>query len=269
MRPLGRKIYKKLVLPFVKEHLARQRVKLLCWDIWGYARFFAIPKMSLGTKVTLLRRFLSIDWKVPHAHTPLEIYYICRAMSERPGRDGEAFLEAGCWQGGSSAKFSIMCKLFGYKLHIYDSFQGVEGWQGTEYDRLSSPQDRLTQHLKKFGEYSVCSIHPGWFADTVHNLDYKIGILYIDCDLRKGTEEVLEGALPVFAPDGIIFSHDFFFPAVVDLLESGDTWTNLGMPQPRIARLSHNMASLVFKGAPARRASGTDAAETELALGSR
>ena len=73
---------------------------------------------------TILFKFLCVDWNVIHSHTPTEMAIIAADIARKP--EGNLFIEAGCWNGGSSCKFSLLCKRYGYSLHIYDSFEGVE-----------------------------------------------------------------------------------------------------------------------------------------------
>jgi hypothetical protein len=105
---------------------------------------------------------------------PCEIANVCKALAESPARSNEAMEEAGCWQGGSSVKFSIICKMLGYKLHIYGSFEGVEEMTPEEkrknYDfsgEYAATESVLRRNLILYGEISVCSIHKGFFVETL------------------------------------------------------------------------------------------------------
>ena len=64
-------------------------------------------------------------------------------------------VEAGCWQGGSTAKFSIICRIMGFPLYVYDSFQGVEptdqeGWDFSGEYAASLPT--VEANLRRYGE---------------------------------------------------------------------------------------------------------------------
>lgn len=222
--------------------LGRQRLKLLAF-VWGYAPLLADKAIPFADRWRLLGRFLKVDWFVPHGHLPAEIAHIASVLAARPARGGECMVEAGCWQGGSSAKFSILCARFGYRLRIYDSFQGVEpvapgsgeweGWSG----QYASPENVLRDHLQRFGEPDVVSIHPGWFADTLARepVPDPVALAYIDCDLGKGTKEVLRGVMPALAEGGVVLTQDFHIGPVRDVLTSEDTWRDLGVAYPTIA----------------------------------
>jgi O-methyltransferase len=164
-------------------------------------------------------------------------------------------IEAGCWQGGSSAKWSILCKRLGYQLHIFDSFEGVEPLtpeaKASSYDfsgEYAATEGLLRSNLARYGEASVCSVHKGWFAETLalRPVQSPVRVVYIDCDLAKGTDEVLRGVVSRLVEDGWLFSQDFHIPAVQTLLCSPATWQRLGRPVPHVTRLCGNLAAVKF-----------------------
>lgn len=244
--------YARHIRPRIRQEIHQQRLKLIWWG-WGYLPLLSLPSLGFTSRLAILARFLKIDWNIPHCHTPAEIVAIFRGLAERPGRTGEVLLEAGCWMGGSSAKFSIICKALGYRLCIYDSFEGVETATVEEgignYDfsgEYASPQAVLAENLERFGEPEICSIHKGWFKDTMAVVPYPIRVAYIDCDLAKGTREVLSGVVPALVDDGWIYSQDFHLLPVQQLLADPATWAAAGKGMPVIRRLVHNLASIRF-----------------------
>lgn len=253
-----RRLYLRFVVPRVGDPLVRQRIKLVYFG-WGYLRLLRISALPLATRLRLLGRFLRIDWHVQHAHAPSEISTIASILAERPPRAGEVVVEAGCWQGGSSAKLSLLAAQLGLRLHIYDSFQGVEevgaGDPSVEWDfagQYASPEARLRENLDRYGEPSCCSIHAGWFSETLARrpLRAPVRMAYIDCDLAKGTFEALQGVLPALVPDGVVLSQDYHIDPVRRLLGDPATWERLGAPAPQISPHGPFLASLRFR--PAR-----------------
>lgn len=248
------RLYTYWVYPHIRQPLNRQRLKL-AWVIWGYWPLLFI-KLSFSSRMRLLIRFIWIDFNVLHAHWPCEIAAVCRALAQRRARSDEVMIEAGRWQGGSSAKFSIMCKLLGYKLHIYDSFQGVEQMTTDEVKKswdfsgqYAATETTVRSNLVRFGEADVCVLHKGWFAETlaVHPVPDPIRVVFIDCDLAKGTCEVLNGVMPQLVDDGWIFSQDFAFKGVREVLTDPETWKSFGKSYPRITPLGGYLASLKFE----------------------
>jgi len=87
-------------------------------------------------------------------------------------------------RGASSAKLSILCRVLGLRLHIYDSFLGVHEMSAEEardHDfsgQYAAPEDVLRQTLTQYGEPGVCEIHKGWFRDTLGAKP----VAFLDCD---------------------------------------------------------------------------------------
>jgi O-methyltransferase len=249
-----RKWYVQWIRPHISREINKQRLKLI-WNVWGYSPLVSIKSLELKDRLRLVIRFLIIDWYVVHAHKPKEISNICRALADRPARSGEVVLEAGCWQGGSSAKFSIICSMLGYRLSIYDSFEGVEEMETEDkvdgYDfsgKYKAAETVLRKNLALYGEIEVCSIRKGWFANTlgIGPVPYRVRLAYIDCDLAKGTREALAGIVPALVDDGWIFSQDFHIRSVQKLLSDPATWSRFGKGVLTITRQSHMLASIRF-----------------------
>jgi O-methyltransferase len=160
-------------------------------------------------------------------------------------------VEAGCWKGGSSTKFSIICKLAGIRLWIFDSFEGVSAedakneWEGFA-GQYASPEHVLRENLNRYGEPSVCSVFKGWFSDTLAKepVPHPIRLAYIDCDLAKGTFEAMKGIVPSLKPNAVIFTQDFHIDPVRNMLFDPLTWVKLGCGTPEITRLGEYLAKI-------------------------
>lgn len=247
---ITRKLYVALIRPFLRSPLRQQHVRLL-WFARDYIGVFSFKTLTFKQKLFLLRKFLIIDWQVLHGHRPSEIVVIGRAICERPARNGEIMVEAGCYNGGSSAKFSLICKMLGYKLRVYDSFEGVEPMtdeakRGT-YDfsgQYAADEESVRENVERYGEISVCAFYKGWFADTLakNPPDVPVRVAYIDCDVAKGTQEALAGIIPALAPGGYIFSQDFHIKPVREMLQNTSTWASFNLPMPSISFEGGNLA---------------------------
>lgn len=249
-----RKLYVLYLRPHISREINRQRFRL-AYFVWGYWPLIFLNNLSPLDKLKTLWRFLVIDWFVVHGHRPFEISVVCQALAERRSRVGEALLEAGCFNGGSSAKFSIVCAMLGYRLSIYDSFEGVEEMSLEEkvgtYDfsgKYAASENLVRDNIMRYGEISVCSFHKGWFADILAStrVPYPVRVAYIDCDVAKGTGEALQGIVPALVDDGWIFSQDFHIKPVIKLLLDPNTWLAFGKNKPTIRRLGEQIASIRF-----------------------
>jgi O-methyltransferase len=254
MRKTIRNLYIRWLRPHLKQELTRQRIKLMYW-VWWYWPFLQSSVWPMSLKLSVLKRFLAVDWNVLHAHRTDELCHIFQVLSERHAQPGEVMVEAGCFNGGSTAKFSILCHELGYRLLVYDSFQGVEPMsneaKADNFDfsgTYTSSKEIVINNVKKYGELEVCSFYPGWFADTlaVSPVKVPVRVAYIDCDVAKGTDEALRGVTPSLTADGCIFSQDFHIAPVKDLLTSADTWSRYQKPFPKIQHVTEQLAAFRF-----------------------
>lgn len=232
----------------------RQRYKTLK-RMGGYWPILKIKQLSFRQRIRLIWNCLRIDWHVQHGHRPGEIAFIFHGLANKRAQPGEIMVEAGCWNGGSSAKFSILCEMLGYMLHIYDSFQGVEPVDPETYDfwyvfsgEYSASQESVRQNIETYGKLEVCEFFRGWFSETMApgKLKYPVRIVYLDCDLSKGTFEALQGVLPQLTQDGIIYSQDYHIQPIREMLENPNTWKRLNYSSPKIELGYHHTVALRF-----------------------
>ena len=227
-------LYRSHIRKFIRKELSQQRLKLI-YDVWWYWPLLKLKALKFSERIKLLCKLIRIDWYVLLGSKPAEVTPVLIDILRRRAQDGEAFVEAGCWNGGSSAKFSIACKMYGYKLHVYDSFQGVKEWNYMYAARETDVRDNIA----KYGELSVCTFHSGWFKDTLWNqpVPFPVRLVYIDCDVLDGTLEVLSGVLPSLVKDGVIYSQDYHLRNVRETLNDPKTWTKLGAKVPTVQPL--------------------------------
>ena len=245
-------LYKKFIRPFLKSHMSQQRVKLVLWDVFSYFKLFGLHNMTFSKKFSIVWKCILTDWNVPHAHKPIEIIPILIEISERKGNGMEVFVEAGCWLGGSTIKFSLLCEAFNYPLHVFDSFAGVEfNAESSEeesrfFGEYVGPLDQVRNNVKTFGCLEVCTFHKGWFEDTMREVQFPVRLAYIDCDLSKGTKEVLSVVVPNLSKDGIVYTQDYQITSLRKMLHETSTWTNLNLPVPTVNHIARNLATLKF-----------------------
>jgi hypothetical protein len=244
--------YRQLVVPLVRDPLTRQRLKLV-YLLWGYWPILRLPWPWRG-RLSLVWRFLRVDWHIEHAHYPAEIARLCQTLASRPARPGEVIVEAGCWRGGSAAKLSVLAERLGYRLRLYDSFEGVETittgadeW-AVFSGQYAASEDVVRETLDRFGAPRVCTITRGWFNHTLAEpIPDPIRLAYIDCDLAKATKEALAGIVPSLVEDGWIFTQDYHIAPVRRVLADPTTWVDFGRGVPSIELLGEFLAVMCFE----------------------
>lgn len=253
---LVRGVYRRVLRPSPANHLSRQRIKLL-WFVWGYAPLLRLP-LPWGQRLTLLWTCLRVDWHVKHAHLVSEVVALCLTLAARRAAPGEVVVEAGCWQGGLSAKLSVLCRMLGYQLYVYDSFEGVETLLDHQdeasdfFGQYVGHEDRVRHHIDTYGEWGVCRLIKGWFSETLAQpVPAPVVLGYIDCDLVQGTREAFRGIIPALTPDGVMFSEDYHLVAVREYLRNPRSVADYGKGPLRVTPLGPKLARLEFVKVPA------------------
>src|SRR5207244_1008155 len=139
--------------------------------------------------------------------------------------------EAGCYKGGSTAKFSLAAHAAGKELVVFDSFQGLpenEEPHGTtifgEVIRFKKGHyrgtlDEVSDNVSRFGKIGSCRFVPGWFEATLTDFQVPVSAIYLDVDLAASTRTCLKYLYPLLEPGGILYSQDGHIPLVIAVFE--------------------------------------------------
>jgi hypothetical protein len=121
--------------------------------------------------------------------------------------------------------------------------KGKEWSFGGQY---ACSEENVRRNVEIHGEAQCCEFHKGWFSATLAGakLAGPVRLAYIDCDLAKGTLEVLQSVMPALAPSGVVFSQDFHITPVRRLLLDQETWSSLRVAVPEIIIRTVRMAQL-------------------------
>lgn len=208
----------------------------------------------------LLRKLyrVSIDVNCPHTQAEILAYVtaILTTSSAVPG----CFVEAGCFKGGSTAKFSLAAYHAGRDLVVFDSFEGIpENDEAHRINIFGGPAsfrrgdycgalDEVKANVARYGRLDVCRFVQGWFDDTMPSFEEPIAGIYLDCDLVSSTRTCLKHLYPLLQPGGVLFSQDGHLPLVLELLADDTFWQDeLGVPRPHIEGLGEKKLVRIVK----------------------
>ena len=202
--------------------------------------------VPLAARLGLVARFLAITNAVRTYHTQAELLTVASAILARAGRPDLTVVEAGCGKGGSTAKLSLVVRLAGGHLHVFDSFRGIPPndeehvtlWGTPVRFRAGAFRARrrgVERVLARYGATGVVTLHKGWFEDTLAQFDLPVDVALLDVDLRSATRTCLRRLLPRLRPGGIVFSQDGHLRAIVELLADPQFWRDeVGIAAPQI-----------------------------------
>ena len=207
-------------------------------------RFIANGKgkdVNESVREQLVRRFERIHSEMPIASTPTDGLFMAEMLLNMwaPGE----IVECGCYAGGSSAKLSLVAKILGRKLTVFDSFEGlpiaeqyylrdqhcrrsdewVSDWTKGRY---AAREDEVRGNIEQYGDFSVCRLVKGWFNETLtpSNLASQVAFAFVDVDLANSARDCFTAIWPRLSEGGIYVTHDTAYIKVLQELYRPTLW---------------------------------------------
>jgi O-methyltransferase len=166
----------------------------------------ALDKLKLGFRM-YLNKIRIVTGTHPRVHLAMAL-----KLLEIPPSVPGIVLECGTWKGGTAANLSLICKLVGRQLLIYDSFEGLPA--GKPDDRYASYYQEgeycgtlveVKRNIARYGAIEQCTFVKGWFDDTLPKLDQPIILAYLDVDLEASLHTCVRSIWPHLSHEGFIF----------------------------------------------------------------
>lgn len=193
-------------------------------------------------------KFLNVEEKIVCAHEISDSLYIAhKALTDHP-KEG-VIAEFGCFNGGMSAKLSILAAKLGKKLVIFDSFQGLpcdakyktynpnlEILGDFHRTQFAQSLDTVRKNIEDNGDISVCEFIPGWIEDTLPTTNYVYSTVFIDVDIIETAQFIIKNIWNKIESDGL-FTHESCIKDYMDRLLCPIWWKeNFNCQPPQIAR---------------------------------
>lgn len=219
------------------------------------------PGISVWKKLRIVRQLYVISANVESPHLQEEILAFIRAILSLPGRIEGVIVEAGCYKGGSTAKFSLAADIMNRELVVFDSFQGIPdnsephnktilgGKAHFRKGAYCGTVDEVKANVERFGRIAHCRFVEGWLENTLPTFKKRVAAVYIDVDLASSTRTCLKYLYPLLERGGVLFSQDGHLPLVIEVFEDDDFWLNeVGCEKPHISGLGEKKLISIKKG---------------------
>lgn len=152
-----------------------------------------------------------------------------------PEKEG-VVVECGCFKGGATVNLSLICKITGRQLLIYDSFEGLP--PPTAGDPVAERSFRngfipgvfagsieeVTENIRKYGALEVCSFRKGWFKDTLPMHEGSIVLAFWDVDFYSSLHECLLNLWEHILDGGFVFMDEYRNVAYCSVFYSEKYW---------------------------------------------
>ena len=172
-------------------------------------------KLSLFKKYRLgIRMFLN-KLRIPTGTSYKAHLAMALKIFETPPDVPGDIVECGTWKGGSAANLSLICKIAGRKLLIFDSFEGLP--EGQEIDRQAGYEtgaycgslEEVKKNIEKYGAIECCEFIRGWFEETLPKLNRPVLLAFLDVDLELSLEPCVRYIWPNLVERGYIFIDEY------------------------------------------------------------
>ena len=200
---------------------------------WNIPR---LGNLTYSQRREIHRKMLEINRAVPASDRPhylSHIYYFMDAILSVPiGFEG-CIVEAGCFKGISSARFSHIAKLTRRRFVIFDSFEGlpendekheksimghsIEGW--FTKGKYAGSLEEVKRNISRYGYAEPCEFRKGWLENMLPHFRLPVAAAYIDVDLASSTKTCLQNLYSLLSPGGAIVSQDGDFPLVINVFK--------------------------------------------------
>ena len=169
-------------------------------------------------------------------------------------------VECGCFMGGMTAKLSLVCKLTNRMLYVFDSFVGLpysevancykstvkkdgkngkKNWINGCFDK--GTLNAVKSNVSKYGSIENCVFVPGFFKDTLPNIDIKPALIFIDVDLIDSARDCIKHLWPKLAGQ-YFFTHEMWFESYVNAITDNNWWeSTMNSPAPKLYGAEHGI----------------------------
>ena len=162
-----------------------------------------------------------------------------KLLETPPDTPGDV-IECGTWKGGSAANLSLICKIVGRKLRIFDSFEGLP--QAAPGDREAKyyqkgdycgQLEEVKSNIQRGGAIECCEFNKGWFDETLPKLNSPVLLAFLDVDLEASLDVCVRNIWPNLVDKGFIFIDEVVGVDYCALFYSERYWsTHFGRTPP-------------------------------------
>lgn len=222
--------------------------------------FGARSPVDLWARVQLLERVCAISLGIDCTQRQSESLAFIRDVLELDSAIPGCIVEAGCYKGGSTAKFSLVAARTGRRMVVFDSFEGIpvnEEKHGRnifgdeasfEAGKYRGALEEVKANVGRYGVLEACQFVKGWFEDTLPAFDAPVAAVFLDVDLASSTRTCLRYLYSRLSPGGVLYSHDGHLPLVLDVFADDEFWAHdVGCPRPQIEGLGSRKLLRIVK----------------------
>jgi len=188
-------------------------------------------RMTVWKKLILGWRFYWNKRRIPAATDARVHMAMALKLLEMPPELPGVVVECGTFKGGTAANLSLVCKIVGRELFVFDSFEGLpEGSLGDREAKHYAKGDwagtfeEVSNNIRKHGHFACCTLVRGWFDKTLPSFSREIVLAYVDVDLEASLCTCVKNIWPRLSKRGFIFIDECLSTNYCSLFYSERWW---------------------------------------------
>ncbi|MBN2137996.1 MAG: class I SAM-dependent methyltransferase [Sedimentisphaerales bacterium] len=189
-------------------------------------------------RISILSQIKAVYRNIMCLHFPFHFVAVAKFILDMEV-DGP-IVECGAYKGGSSAQLSVIAKETGRRLYVCDSFQGLPS-PNSPTDATAKIFNDSRVHTFKEGDYAatleevksniskhayieVCEFVPGFFSESLPDLEAEPAVIILDVDLVSSARDCLKYLWPRLRKGGYVFTHEAESETYIKGLMDGQWW---------------------------------------------
>jgi O-methyltransferase len=180
--------------------------------ILGSRRIHPAYRMNLLARLSLgFRMFLNTRRIRTGTSYKTHLAMALKLLETPPEVPGDV-VECGTWKGGCATNLSLICRIVGRKLRIYDSFAGLP--EGKPGDREAAHYregdyrgtlEEVKANIARYGAIECCTFIQGWFDRTLPGVEGPLVLVFLDVDLEDSLVTCVRHLWPALIDQGYVF----------------------------------------------------------------
>jgi O-methyltransferase len=215
-------------------------------------------------KLGLALRMAANTRRVTSASHLLEHLTMATSLLRMPRSVVGCVVECGSYKGGSATNMSLVCRITGRRLHVFDSFEGLP--EPTEIDRShvlviqgethnyvkgawAGSLDEVRSNISRFGAIECCEFHKGYFDKTLPSFREPVVQAFVDVDLVASLEPCVRILWPLLQVGGTFYTHEAQHQEIAAFFYDTAWWhEQLGEPAPGLVGAGTGLGLLPARG---------------------
>jgi len=140
-------------------------------------------------------------------------------------------VECGTWKGGCATNLSLVSRIVGRKLKVYDAFEGLpEGMPGDREAVYYKKGDycgmleEVKKNISRYGDIECCEFIQGWFDDTIPTMESPVLLAFLDVDFEASLDTCVRSIWPNLVDCGYNLIDEYVSTDYCSLFYSEKYW---------------------------------------------